>query len=264
VSGSIQIAPSILSADPLNLERDVRALVAAKPAPEWLHVDVMDGHFVPNLTIGPTFVKSLKKITNIELDVHLMVDNPAEQIDWYLDAGARLVTIHVETAYPGARGATKGDSATITALDETAIQRITTMLRRVQAAGALAGLSLNPNTDVALLKPFYNSCDLVLLMSVHPGFGGQSFIANTPDRLDQIRADARAAAATPLIEVDGGINTQTAALAAAHGADILVAGNAIFAQPDPVAALQAIKLSGKQAVGQASRQLRCGTMSGND
>ncbi len=241
MSNTAQIAPSILSADFLNLERDVRLLTESSEPPEWLHIDVMDGHFVPNLTIGPPFVRALKRITTVPLDVHLMIDNPAEQLDWYLDAGADLLTVYLEAAKPGARGERKGSSATIKELHEAEVEHVSTLLDRIRKAGALVGLSLNPETPTGLLLPFYQQLDLVLLMSVHPGFGGQSFIPESLVRLEAIRRDAEALRAKVLLEVDGGIDANTAKLAVAAGADVLVAGNAIYGQADPVEAMQLIR-----------------------
>jgi ribulose-phosphate 3-epimerase len=265
--GNVQIAPSLLSADFLNLERDVRLIERERP--EWLHVDVMDGHFVPNLTIGPPVIKLLKKMTNIPLDVHLMISNPAEQLDWFLEAGADLVTVHVETGGDIAGGAggnatgggagggdatgggaggagapnttptIPGTSFTIDHVENTA--PLIKLVERIHAAGARAGLSLNPGTPASVIEPFVGIVDLILIMSVHPGFGGQSFIDATLDKIAQIVAFARTAEVNPLLEVDGGIDTQTAALVAARGADVLVAGNAIFGAPDPCAALREIR-----------------------
>ena len=237
----IQIAPSILSADFLNLERDVALLSQSTLPPEWFHIDVMDGHFVPNLTIGPPFVRALKRITEVSLDVHLMIGNPKDQLDWYLDAGADLLVFHLEATRPGARGAQKGSSATIKELSEEEIEQTLEMLSRIRAAGALAGLSLNPNTPTGLLLPFYQHLDVVLLMSVHPGFGGQSFIPESLVRIKEIKGTAESLGVDVRIEVDGGIDANTAPLAVAEGASILVAGNAVYGQSDPVAALQAIR-----------------------
>ncbi|MDR2035842.1 MAG: ribulose-phosphate 3-epimerase [Coriobacteriales bacterium] len=237
----IQLAPSILSADFLNLEQAVRLLAGSPEPPEWFHLDVMDGHFVPNLTIGPPFVRALKRITEVPLDVHLMIDNPHEQLDWYLDAGADLLTFHLEAARPGARGAHKGSSATIKDLTPEEVAFVLALLERIRAAGALAGLSINPATPVELLRPFYQHLDVVLLMSVHPGFGGQSFIPESLSRLNAIRADIAASEASVLIEVDGGIDVNTVSPAVEAGAELLVAGNAIYGQTDPVLALQNIR-----------------------
>lgn len=212
----IQIAPSILSADFANLERDVRMISEA--GADWIHVDVMDGHFVPNLTIGPAHVKMLKRVTDVPLDVHLMIDNPEVQVPWYIDAGADSVTVHVE------------------ACDDAA-----TMLRMIGDAGVKAGISLNPETDASALEGLLGLVDMVLVMSVHPGFGGQSFIESSPAKIAAIVEMCKAEGAAPLIEVDGGIGVGTAPLVSAVGADVLVAGSAIFCADDPAVALRGIR-----------------------
>lgn len=212
----IQIAPSILSADFANLERDVRMISEA--GADWIHVDVMDGHFVPNLTIGPAHVKMLKRVTDVPLDVHLMIDNPEVQVPWYIDAGADSVTVHVE------------------ACDDAAA-----MLRTIRDAGVKAGISLNPETDASALAGLLGLVDMVLVMSVHPGFGGQSFIESSPAKIAAIVEMRKAEGAAPLIEVDGGIGVATAPLVSAVGADVLVAGSAIFCADDPTAALRSIR-----------------------
>ena len=212
----IQIAPSILSADFANLERDVR--MVSEAGADWIHVDVMDGHFVPNLTIGPAHVKMLKRVTDVPLDVHLMIDNPEVQVPWYIDAGADSVTVHVE------------------ACDDAA-----TMLRMIGDAGVKAGISLNPETDASALEGLLGLVDMVLVMSVHPGFGGQSFIESSPAKIAAIVEMCKAEGAAPLIEVDGGIGVGTAPLVSAVGADVLVAGSAIFCADDPAVALRGIR-----------------------
>lgn len=242
-----QIAASILSADFLNLERDIRLLAESSEPPEWFHVDVMDGHFVPNLTIGPPFVQALKRITKVPLDVHLMVDNPAQQLDWYLDAGADMLVFHLEDLREGARAESRGSSATITEISPAEMELGLSLLEKIHAAGTRAGIAVNPATPVKLLLPFYRELDIVLVMSVHPGFGGQSFIAETLQRLSEIRYTRDALAASLQIEVDGGIDADTACLALAAGADILVAGNAIYGQADPVAAMQQIRTALRQS-----------------
>lgn len=214
--GKTCIAPSILSADFMNLGADVR--LVSEGGADWIHVDVMDGHFVPNLTIGPAHVKALKKITDVPLDVHLMIDNPEVQVSWYLEAGADSVTIHCE------------------ATDDAAA-----LIDGIHAAGAKAGVSINPETDTSVLAGLVDKCDLVLMMSVHPGFGGQSFIESTPERITQVVELCKAADANPIIEVDGGINAKTAPLVVARGADLLVAGSAVFKAADPVEAMAQIR-----------------------
>lgn len=212
----IQIAPSILSADFANLERDVR--MVSEAGADWIHVDVMDGHFVPNLTIGPAHVKMLKRVTDVPLDVHLMIDNPEVQVPWYIEAGADSVTVHVETC----------DNAV-------------SMLRSIRDAGAKAGISLNPETDPTQLAGLLDLVDMVLVMSVHPGFGGQSFIESSPAKIAAIVEMCKAEGTAPLIEVDGGIGVGTAPLVSAVGADVLVAGSAIFCADDPAVALRGIR-----------------------
>lgn len=246
--GPIKIAPSLLSADFLNLERDVAAISAA--GPDYLHIDVMDGHFVPNLTIGPVFVKALKRRFDIPLDVHLMIENTAEQLDWYIDAGADLITVHVESGVV-APACKQGNSRCIQAAEDP--EAVVEQLRRIRAAGRMAGLSLNPGTPVCAIEPFLTELDLVLVMSVHPGFGGQSFIADSLAKLDQITIVAQTLGVDPVLEIDGGINQQTAVEAALHGADMLVAGNAIFGAADPLQALHDIRAAAVLSQSRSSR-----------
>ena len=218
-----QISPSILSADFSALGADVQEVAAA--GADWIHVDVMDGHFVPNLTIGPNHVKALKKVTSVPLDVHVMISNPAEQVQWYLDAGADLVTFHREAVW--------GD-------DDARV-----VIEKIHAAGAKAGIAINPETSVERIAALVGDVDLVLVMSVHPGFGGQSFIEGSVDKVAQVAEIAASLGRKDLlIEVDGGIDPTTAPCVCAAGANMLVAGSAIFGKADRAAALKNIREAG--------------------
>lgn len=210
----VKIAPSILSADFMNLGRDIALIEAAGAG--YVHVDVMDGHFVPNLTMGVPVVKQLKRITSLPLDVHLMISNPLEQLPWFLDAGADIVTVHAE------------------ALDADGLKRA---IASIHAAGAQAAVSLKPNTPTGVLAPVIASLDMVLVMSVEPGFSGQKYIEGSDQKVARIAQMARSVGAAPLIEVDGGIGMKTAPLVAAAGADVLVCGNAVCGADDPARAI---------------------------
>ena len=220
----VRIAPSILSANFMDLGRDVALIERAGAG--FVHVDVMDGHFVPNLTMGVPLVKQLKKATSLPLDVHLMIDNPERELPWFLDAGADSVTVHVE------------------ALDPEGLARC---VEAIHAAGAAAGASVKPATPVSALADALATLDMVLVMSVEPGFSGQSYIAGSERKVAQVVEAAREVGAHPLVEVDGGIGSATAPLVAAAGADVLVCGNAVFAAEDPAAALQAVRQAAESA-----------------
>lgn len=210
----MKIAPSILSADFAELARDVERV---RPAADLLHVDCMDGHFVPNLTIGPPVVSSLRAHTDLFLDCHLMVENPRDLLDDFANAGADRCDIHVELGDP--RPA----------------------FGEMRALGLGVGLTLSPETSVDAVVPFLGEIDLLLFMSVHPGFGGQAFI---PEVLDKVREARKLIDEDGLdveIEIDGGIKRDNAAEAAQAGVDILVAGSAVFKADDPAAAAREIR-----------------------
>lgn len=215
------VAPSILSADFACLADSCRPLVSAHN--NWLHIDVMDGLFVPNITLGaPVLACLTRAIPGAFYDVHLMIQRPADYVDAFAKAGANGITLHLES---------EGD----TRLGIAAIR----------AAGCKVGLSLRPGTPVEQLFPYLAEIDMVLVMSVEPGFGGQSFMPEAPGRIAAIRAEAARQGTPLLIEVDGGINAETAGLCADAGADILVAGSALFGAADPVQMLQTLATAGK-------------------
>jgi ribulose-phosphate 3-epimerase len=224
MSDRIQIAPSILSADFTRLAEAIELI--ERGGADLIHVDVMDGHFVPNLTIGPPVVAALKKIATKPLDVHLMIDNADDTIGWYLDAGADMLTVHVE----GTR-------------------HLHRVVQRIRNEGASPGVVLNPATPVSLLRDIVGDIDMVLLMSVNPGFGGQSFIPRIIDKTREVVAlCAQLGVAVPTIQIDGGINASTIIPCVEAGATCFVAGNAVFGAPDPIAAIAQIRAAGESAL----------------
>jgi ribulose-phosphate 3-epimerase len=205
---SVRIAPSILSADFAALGEDIRKVEEA--GAQLLHVDVMDGHFVPNITIGPPVVKSIKKVTKLPLDVHLMITDPDKYIPAFVDAGASILTVHAE--------------ATVH-LDRT--------LNFIRSQNVMVGVSINPATPVAVLEHALGLADMLLLMTVNPGFGGQKFIPYTVEKIKLARRMIEERNLRCVIEVDGGIDTETVPQVVKAGAEVLVSGSAIFHAPDP-------------------------------
>lgn len=203
------LSPSLLSADFGNLQRDIEMLNASEC--DWLHVDVMDGIFVPNISFGQPVVKHIKKHARKPLDVHLMIMDPGRYVADFKEAGADILTVHYEAC---------------THLDRT--------LHAIKDADMKCGVVLNPHTPVALLEDTIQICDLVLLMSVNPGFGGQKFIENTFDKVVKLKELCERKNPECLIEVDGGVNLNNASKLYASGADVLVAGNAVFKSQDPL------------------------------
>lgn len=210
------IAPSILSSNFARLEEEVKAVEVA--GADWVHVDVMDGHFVDNLTIGPPVVKSIKEISKIPLDVHLMIEKPELTLERYVKAGASGVTVHVEASVdPGAT------------------------LNLIRKAGARAGITLRPQTPLKAIEPYFEKVDLVLIMTVNPGWGGQSFMSEQLPKIEAVRKWAEKNNPKLFIEVDGGINPQTARQCRDAGANVFVAGNAVFRSDDYAKAIKEIR-----------------------
>ena len=204
---NIKIAPSILSADFANLERDIRKIDTA----DYVHVDIMDGEFVPNISIGIPVVKAIRPVTGLPLDVHLMITKPVRYVEQFCDAGADLVTVHVESDFP---------------------ENIHAALEKIHAKGKRAGIVLKPNTRAEAALPYLKECDIVLVMTVEPGFGGQKFMPSALYKLSTLRDEIKKQGLNIDLEVDGGINYETAPLAVSAGATVLVAGSCVFSAED--------------------------------
>jgi ribulose-phosphate 3-epimerase len=221
---SVRIAPSILSADFAALGAAVAGV--ERGGAELIHVDVMDGHFVPNLTMGPAVVRSLKRIARVPLDVHLMITDPDRYIDAFAEAGAAMMSVHAEV-----------------------LPHLHRTIHAIQALGVQAGVVLNPSTPVAILEQIAADVDFVLVMSVNPGFGGQKFIPRSTRKVADVRAALDASGNTrAFIEIDGGIDAETAPAVVAAGARVLVAGNAVFNTADPERATRELKVIAAQAM----------------
>ncbi len=220
----IKIAPSILAADFAKLADEVKEVEAA--GAELIHIDVMDGHFVPNITMGPIVVEALRPVTTLPLDVHLMIENPDLYIEQFAQAGADYITVHVEAC---------------THLHRT--------LQQIRSLGVKSGVVLNPHTPIEMIQHVLEEVDLVLFMTVNPGFGGQKFIHSVLPKVKQLSEIIRERNLPIEIEIDGGVNEETIVPCVEAGATILVAGSAVFNAPDRAAALQRIKAAGERALG---------------
>jgi ribulose-phosphate 3-epimerase len=216
MSGTVRIAPSVLSADIGRLAEQIERAVAG--GADWLHIDVMDGHFVPNLTFGAPMIRALRRLTSVPLDVHLMVQHPERYLGEFADAGASVFTFHPE--------------ATIH------VQRHLATARQL---GMLAGLAFNPSYPLAILEEVLDDLDLVLIMSVNPGYGGQSYIPQSSDKIRRTRALLDRRGSQAALEVDGGITGDTIVEAWSAGADAFVAGTSVFGAPDPGHAVRDLK-----------------------
>jgi ribulose-phosphate 3-epimerase len=219
----VRIVPSILSADFARLADDIARIEAG--GADWVHVDVMDGHFVPNLTYGAKVIETMRRITKLPLDVHLMVERPESFFESFALAGASTLTIHAEVA--------------------PHLQR---QLCRIKELGCMAGVALNPSTPLVAVSEVARDLDLLLVMTVNPGFGGQSFIEHSVDKVRRARALLDAAGSLALLEVDGGINRETINRVWRAGADTFVAGHAVFGASDPGAEITALRQSCMEAV----------------
>jgi ribulose-phosphate 3-epimerase len=225
---SVLIAPSILSADFARLGDAVAA--AERGGADLIHVDVMDGHFVPNITIGVPVVKSLKRIAKVPLDVHLMIEDPDRYIDAFAEAGAAMISVHVE-----------------------ALRHLHRTVHAIKALGVKAGVVINPGTPIVALQEVAADVDFVVVMSVNPGFGGQTFIPRSESKVREVRALLDRAGNQAPVEIDGGVDQHNIALVVAAGARIIVAGSAVFNTPDPERATRELKAAALGAVTSAAR-----------
>lgn len=221
---TIRLAPSILSADFANLAREIAAV--ERGGADLIHLDVMDGHFVPNITIGPPVIRALRRVARVPLDVHLMIEDPDRYLDEFADAGASFISVHAEV-----------------------LPHLHRTIGAIKERGLRAGVAINPATPVVVLENVAGDVDYVLVMSVNPGFGGQSFIPRSLEKIRAVRALLDASGNPAPIEVDGGIDLDTVAPVVAAGAEILVAGQAIFGGTDPEGATRELRRAALAAVG---------------
>lgn len=227
----ITIAPSLLSSDFADLKGQI--LLAEQGGADWIHLDIMDGHFVPNMTIGPPVVSSIRSVTKLPLDTHLMIEDPDRYLEIFREAGADRITVHYEAA-----------------------RHLHRTVHRIKELGAMAGVSINPATPVSLLSDILGDVDLVLIMTVNPGFGGQTFIRHSLSRIEQTAQMIQKVNPKIRLEVDGGIDERTTPDVVKAGADVLVAGHYIFSSPDIPRAVRTLRAAGEAAQTAQSGRLR--------
>lgn len=215
-NGRILIAPSVLAADFSRLSDEITRVESG--GADWLHLDVMDGHFVPNLTFGPFIVKAIDKLSDLTLDTHLMITDPVRYAPEFAKAGSDLITFHIE-----------------------AVQDVSAAIRSIRGTGVRVGISIKPATDPSEVFPFLDELDLVLVMSVEPGFGGQAFMPESVQKIASLRDEIDRRGLGTVIQVDGGINPETAKLVRDAGVDVIVAGTAVFRAEDPAEAVNALR-----------------------
>lgn len=212
----VLVAPSLLSADFSNLEKEIKSIEAG--GADWLHLDIMDGHFVPNITFGPGLVKALRPHSNLFFDAHLMIENPDYYVEEFVKSGCELITVHLE-----------------------AVKHLHRSIQNIKSYGLKAGVSLNPATSLDGIEYVLDNLDLVLIMSANPGFGGQKFISQVLPKIKELKQMIKKRGLSTYIQVDGGINAETAAQVVKAGADVLVAGSFVFGSPDRKEAIASLK-----------------------